>query len=247
MQYAEVKVEGYLSSFIKCFWEFKNPGASVGYTILPDGYFDLIISIQQGVPVQVMLTGIWSRPEDITVEADVHMFAIRFRPLAAEYLFRREIRTLLNTSISLPTSFWELGSLDFSNTASAVATLQQRIAAMLPPASAMDNRRLALFNAIYHQRQYSISALSEQVHWSSRQINRYFQQQYGLSLKQFIGIVRCNASYRSIAHGELASPDVYFDQSHYIKEVKRVTGLSPRLLFRNHNDRFLQLLTIKRE
>ncbi|HPX07002.1 MAG TPA: hypothetical protein PLC17_13775, partial [Tenuifilaceae bacterium] len=71
------------------------------------------------------------------------MFAIRFRPLAAEYLFRREIRTLLNTSISLPTSFWELGSLDFNNAARAAATLQQRIAAMLPPASAMDNRRLA--------------------------------------------------------------------------------------------------------
>ncbi|MGK4569042.1 hypothetical protein [Flavobacterium sp. 3HN19-14] len=47
----------------------------------------------------------------------------------------------------------------------------------------------------------SVTALSERVGWSSRQMNRYFSQQFGLSLKSYCNILRFRASLAHIARG----------------------------------------------
>ena len=78
-----------------------------------------------------------------------------------------------------------------------------------------------LFELIYQDGTKSVSELSEKVFWSSRQINRYFNQQFGFSLKEFIKIVRCNAAYKDISNGKLSPQTDYFDQAHFIKEVKK--------------------------
>jgi AraC-like DNA-binding protein len=67
---------------------------------------------------------------------------------------------------------------------------------------------------------------------------------FGLSLKEYLNIIRSNQTFKDIANKKLAPQNKYFDQSHFIKEIKRYTGVTPTELSRNENDRFLQLLTI---
>jgi AraC-like DNA-binding protein len=62
-------------------------------------------------------------------------------------------------------------------------------------------------------------------------------------LKSFLNIVRCNSSYKDISKGNLFPSENYFDQAHFIKEIKRYTGTTPSKLFKNENVRFLQLAT----
>ena len=98
---------------------------------------------------------------------------------------------------------------------------------------------------IYSVRNHSVSEISQKVHWSSRQINRYFNNQFGISLKAFQSIVRCYETYKDIARGELFPEKNFYDQAHFIKEIKKYTGATPTELKKNENDQFLQLLTIK--
>ena len=109
--------------------------------------------------------------------------------------------------------------------------------------NAIDNRKLKLFEFVYQHQLKTVSEISTQIFWSSRQINRYFNSQFGIPLKEFLKIVRCNATYQEISNGNLKPQNDFFDQAHFIKEIKKYTGATPKELHKNKNDRFLQLST----
>jgi len=90
----------------------------------------------------------------------------------------------------------------------------------------------------------SVKELSEKVFWSSRQINQYFNQQFGMSLKAYCNILRFQASLSQIKEGKLFPQLNFYDQSHFIKEIKKHSGVSPKELYKNENSRFLQFLVI---
>ena len=84
--------------------------------------------------------------------------------------------------------------------------------------------------------------ISQRINWGERQINQYFNNQFGLSLKAYCNILRFQASLAHINNGQLFPQLNYYDQSHFIKEIKRLSGASPKELFKNENNRFLQFL-----
>ncbi|MCL9806563.1 helix-turn-helix domain-containing protein [Flavobacterium amniphilum] len=242
MTYREIKPTGFLNHFIQSFWEY-NSTETVEHTIIPDGYFDLIAEYENDSLQLVKLTGVWTSPIAVSIPESTRIFAVRFKLLAAEYLFQQEIKSILNTSKELPLSFWNIDSYqtdDFEKFASDITNQLQNAISHLKE---IDNRKLKLFDLIYGNHNLSVTGLSENIHWSSRQINRYFNQQFGCSLKTFLNVVRCNSSYELISGGNLSPTDDYFDQAHFIKEIKKHTGTTPGELFKNENDRFLQLST----
>jgi AraC-like DNA-binding protein len=109
----------------------------------------------------------------------------------------------------------------------------------------IDERKRKLFNLIYAaQGSITIKELSESVHWSSRQINRYFNQWFGLSLKAYCNILRYRASFKQISEGKLFPEQNFTDQAHFIKAVKRYSGVTPKELAKNADDRFIQFSTL---
>ena len=108
MNYQEILPEGFLSNFIKYFWKYKHTQDDIEYTILPDACFDLLADFENGVLKNVILTGIWTKPVKIKVTKGTTLLAVRFKIIAAEYLFKREIKSILNTMVSLPTKFWNI-------------------------------------------------------------------------------------------------------------------------------------------
>src|SRR6187551_2773962 len=102
-----------------------------------------------------------------------------------------------------------------------------------------------LFDLIYSSNgSLPVKELSDKVFWSSRQINRYFNEQFGISLKAYCNILRFRASFSHIKDGKLFPHENFADQSHFIKEVKKLSGVSPKELKRNQNDRFIQFSTL---
>ncbi|MCL1672597.1 helix-turn-helix domain-containing protein [Elizabethkingia ursingii] len=243
MKYKEIIPDGFLTSFIHSFWEYETGGADFEHTIIPDGYFDLIAKFEQGILTSINLTGIWTKPVDVKIPKSTKIFAIRFKLIASEYLFQYEIKTILNTTKELPLTFWNIHTYRSDNFEKFVCEIFGRLESSITYLKEIDNRKLKLFELAYSKKNLSVSELSENVFWSSRQINRYFSQQFGFSLKEFLNIIRCNASYKDIAKGNLYPDDNFFDQSHFIKEIKKHTGATPGELSRNHNARFIQLIT----
>jgi hypothetical protein len=109
--YSETKISGALSPYVQSLWTSETFDEIVENTILPDGSFDLIIQIEKEEIKSVKLTGLWTQPIDIKTEKNTKRLAIRFMPLAAEYLFDLDFKNLLNTAATLPHSFWNLDQL----------------------------------------------------------------------------------------------------------------------------------------
>ncbi|MFI6689993.1 helix-turn-helix domain-containing protein [Streptomyces sp. NPDC050485] len=177
---------------------------------------------------------------------------ITLAPWAAYRLFRIPMHELSNR-------VWELSDLpgDLGGGLSAAlvaesdwrrrfALLDTELAALWsagpshapPVASAW--RRLA-----QHPGALSMAQLAHEVGWSQSQLERRFLEQIGVTPKTAARIMRLRRSLRLLTDGhstaEVALLAGYYDQAHFSREFKKMTGFPARLLRRHReNSEFIQ-------
>lgn len=237
-----VKPTPSISFFVESFWMLYNrSGEGKNVVILPDGRIDLFFSRSATEPFHVSLMGLSTQPEQVTIAAGTLVFAVSFNLPATEYIFHRTIEA--DKAEFLPVDFWGFSSEDLSEFNQFCNKATQKILDLLP--ADIDNRKQQLFELLYASNgAITVKELAEKVFWSSRQMNRYFNQQYGISLKAYSDILRFRASFQHISEGKLFPEQNFADQSHFIKAVKKLSGVSPSALHRNPNGRFVQFSTL---
>lgn len=246
LQYKIVKPEKPLSDFVDSFWCMQNLSDNGRKTIgLPDGRIDLFLFKSAKEPFQITLIGAETRHyEQGEIKSNSVIFAISFKFLAVEYILRQPIADIVNNGKDLPLHFWDFHEDDLQDFDLFVAKAIQKILSLLP--KEIDERKRRLFELIYETKgTITVKELSEKVCWNSRQINRYFNHQFGISLKAYCNIIRFRASLEHIANGQLFPEANFFDQNHFIKEVKKFSGVVPKELSKNQNDKFILLSAIK--
>jgi len=234
-----------LADFVESMGTFHNAAdEAIEVVILPDGRIDLFFWQSASEPFQVILVGLETFPEKRSIPPHTRTFVISFKPLAIEYILQTSIANLLNSAKNLPNHFWDFDESDLKDFDSFYRKASQKLTVLLP--HKIDERKHKLFDLIYASKgEMSVKELSENVGWSSRQINRYFNQQFGLSLKAYCTILRFRASLEHIAHGKLFPELNFTDQNHFIKEIKKFSGVVPKELSENKNDRFILLSVLK--
>ncbi|WP_419210888.1 DUF6597 domain-containing transcriptional factor [Maribacter sp. X9] len=244
LTYKVAKPDKSLFEFVENFWMLHNPtNSDKQVVILPDGRVDVFFTESETDPFHITLLGIGTSPEQSTIKANRTTFAISFKPLATEYILKKSISHLLNKGENLPDNFWGFSTIDLKDFDLFCQKATQQIETLLP--KEVDTRKQKLFDSIYSSNgAFSVAELSEKACWSSRQINRYFNHQYGISLKTYCNILRFRASFQHIKDGQLFPEQNFADQAHFIKEVKRLAGVNPKQLTQNQNDRFIQFSTL---
>ncbi len=236
-----------LSHFVESFWMLDNPSENKEAVLLPDGRIDLIFSESSTEAFHVVLLGIGTLPEQVTIAEKTKIFAVSFNLLASEYILHQRISGLLNSAKILSCDFWNFNADDFNDFEKFCKKISLKIKEELSTQK-IDERKVRLFDLIYSSRgSLSVKVLSEKVVWSERQINRYFNQQFGISLKAYCGILRFRASFQHIKEGKLFPEENFSDQSHFIREVKKLSGFLPKQLSLNKNDRFIQFSVLPRK
>ncbi|MBT2621214.1 AraC family transcriptional regulator [Chryseobacterium sp. ISL-6] len=236
-----------LKDFVESFWMLDNPSENKEVVLLPDGRIDIIFSQSPTEPFHIVLLGIGTHPEEVVIAEKTKTFAISFNLLATEYILHESVSDLLNYAKNLPIDFWEFSANDISDFDQFCIKASKKIEGELSNQK-IDERKRKLFDLIYSSNgAIPIKELSEKVIWSERQINRYFNQQYGISLKAYCGILRFRASFKHIKEGKLFPEQNFSDQSHFIKEIKRLSGFLPKELSQNKNDRFIQFSVLPKK
>ncbi|RYY56144.1 MAG: AraC family transcriptional regulator [Chitinophagaceae bacterium] len=244
-QYKFIEPPEELADFVENIGMFGNSsGEAKEIVIIPDGRIDLFFSRSHSGPFHVMLMGLETEPEQRTIAPHTLTYSISFKPLGVEYLLSTTIASILNTAKELPDRFWDFGESDLTNFDTFSNKARLVLTAMIP--DQVDERKRQLFQLVYASHgEMSVKELSEKVFWSSRQINRYFNQLLGLSLKTFCKILRFRESLKHIADGRLFPELNFADQNHFIKEVREFSGVVPKELAKNKNDRFVLLSVMK--
>jgi AraC-like DNA-binding protein len=246
--YEEINTDELLTDFVKRFWKFSNPTTEKQhYTILPDGYFDLVVKITNNTIESISLFGLCTKELEVVIPENTTVFGVCFKPLATEYILKQNIVDTLNTYKDLESNFWNISNIPFDNFQKWTEAITTQMYSELKNGKLIDERKQNVFNFLFQSNgSLTIQELSSKVFWNSRQINRYFNERFGLSLKAYSNILRCFASYTQIREGDLFPNADFYDQSHFIKEIKKHTGVNPTELHKNKNDRFLQFSTLPR-
>ncbi|KMQ62971.1 transcriptional regulator [Chryseobacterium angstadtii] len=242
-----IKPDSSLDSFVENIGMFHNPSdEDKEVVVMPDGRVDLFFIRNGEEPFSVFLIGLETAPEQRTIPPGTLAFVVSFRPIAVEYILQTSIADLLNTGQNLDPHFWNMHPDDFQNLEQFSRKISQKITDRIPEKT--DERKRKLLELIYSSNgEMPVKELSEKTGWSSRQINRYFSQQFGISLKAYCTILRFRASLEHIAEGKLFPELNFTDQNHFIKEIKKFSGVIPKELSKNKNDRFILLSVMKQK
>lgn len=246
MIYKEFQPDKLLTDFVKNYWWFDNStNQQLDFTILPDGCFDLIVSFDRYTQDEISLTGLWTKQVEVSIEPNRQLFGIRFKLLAVDYILQQSISSFSDSEQVKENHFWQLDKISFKDLESVIEKVNKIMLSILGSQKGIDSRKQKLFNLLYQTNgAQTVEQYSHQVFWTSRQINRYFKDRFGIPLKSYCKILKCFASFKHIKKGQLYPEQNYFDQSHFIKDLKKHTGNNPTELFENKNDRFLQLATM---
>jgi AraC-like DNA-binding protein len=234
-----------ISHFVHSFWMLENnSGKDIPSTLLPNGMVDVTLMKMNSENWKMLVRGIDTIPGRVTIIAGTKMFSIGLKLLAVEYLLGGSIKDVLNVGKNISNDFWQFEEDDMNSLESFCNKATQKIKTV--STEGIDNRKKKLFELIYSSHgSMTVKELSGKVYWSSRQINRYFNQQFGISLKTYCSILRFGTSFKHISEGKLFPEQNFTDQNHFIKEIKKYAGVTPKELSKNKDGRFIDITAIK--
>jgi AraC-like DNA-binding protein len=247
IEYREMPPPAALAAFVESFWMLVNHAdTEQPMVLIPDGRIDVFFSHSATAPYQVTLRGLDTRPSAQVVPPRRPVFAISWKLLAAEYLLSVRLADLLESGCQLAPDYLGMSESDLLDFDGFCAKAAIQIEQQLP--TEIDARKRKLFDLLYASNgALTVEALADAAGWSSRQINRYFTQMFGLSLKAYCTILRFRAALPQLKAGRLFPEENFTDQAHFIREIKKYAGVVPKELARNKDDRFIQLSALPKK
>jgi len=243
--YREFTPDSRLKDYIKAYWYFNIRTNSLKpIDILPDGCFDLLIIIQNKQIVNTRLTGVWNQSVTVNYTDDTEVIGIRFKPLSIGSLFNFEVEGYVNQSMDFFLYDIHLNSQIILDSLSClpdllVSYLNACFLKILLPHKT-DLRLKKCFDLVEASTGcVSVKNISDTIGLSTRQLHRHVTRMIGIGLKDYAKIIRFKNTLSAIRNNP-SDYQCYYDQSHFIRDVKQFTGLTPDKLALNENDRFVQ-------
>lgn len=246
--YREIEPSKELKDFIHSFWMHKNLTDKPNrITIFPDSYFKIVITTRDQKVIAYFMTGLWTDEKEVIIPPKATSFGCRLKILAPEFLLNREVASIIQKYQQLELQYLNIDKFDLSNFETVVDQWQRELL-KLKPSKKIQGNKLRLSQLLDQQKgNITAAEVSNQIYWTNRQINRYLNKYVGVSLKKYLNIQKCYQSYLQIREGHFFPEEGFFDQPHFIREIKKHTGETPTSLHQHQNDRFIQLKRINKK
>ena len=260
MNYETYPTSPDLAPLVKCYWslEFQASPILKKQTIVPDGCMELIVHVgdlyQQFLPdgsriiqPRSFVFGQLSRSLEIAPTGRTGIIAARFHPDGFTHMTPIALVEMENKAVALDELFGEAGIqleqniLDAANTLERIELLEAFILSRLNIPEAIDRVvKSSVDLLVTMEGQVNVERIAGQLNVNRRQLERKFSTTVGLSPKQLSKIIRLQATLKKLNQDpetnltDLAYQYGYFDQSHFIKDFKEFTGISPKQFFAEH-------------
>lgn len=254
MEYRTFEPNGDLTALIKCYWTLESPkkDAPERQTIVPDGCMEMIFHsgdlyrqvTETGdriIQPRCFVIGQLTRPLEIEPTGTTGIFSVRFRPNGFFPFASVPIKELENRAVPLEELFASAG-LEIEHRILSAGTTPERIRCIedflterLNDAATIDRIVASTVDTIMTANgQLSVDEISRKSRINRRQLERKFSSMIGLSPKQLSRTIRLQATLKMILNNSLpnltavAYEGDYYDQAHFTKEFKELTGLTPK-------------------
>lgn len=254
MTYHELQPSQQLKPFVKCYFLFESePETEFEDTVFPGGHMEIIFNLGnafwqswQGetfsTTPKVELWGQLTTPLKVRTKGSNTMLGIRFHAHAASLILREDVLTFNNKISNLEDILGNASKhlhqrlLETSATPERILLLENFLLNRLAiqeskgSTSRVVDRIIAEMATInFSERVESIAA---RYGITSRYLQKLFLQHTGITPKTYCKINRFQYSLKQLSNKEsslaaVAHDSGYFDQSHFIREFKAFTGITP--------------------
>ncbi|MDJ1506959.1 helix-turn-helix transcriptional regulator, partial [Xanthocytophaga agilis] len=243
-----------LATLIKCYWTLENPKEDTPkkQTIVPDGCMEMIFHYgdlykqytEQGnciVQPKCFVIGQLTRPLEIEPMGETGIFSVRFHPNGFLPFATIHVKKMENTAIPLGQLFGNAGKEIEQNILNAHTALERIkltesfLLNRLTEVTTIDYVvKSTLETILSASGQLSINEVSKQTTINRRQVERKFSSAIGLSPKQISKMIRLQSILKMLLNKQftnltsLAYENEYYDQAHFTKDFKELTGFTPK-------------------
>jgi len=254
MNYQTFEPSDDLTSFIKCYWTLEDPKKQTPekQTIVPDGCMEMIFHYRDLfrqyienkssiIQPRCFIIGQLTRPLEIEPIGETGIFSVRFHPEGFLPFSTIPIKEMENTTVSLEKLFGKEGSvmeqtvLKANSTIERIKLVETFLLNRLADTKTVDQIvKTTVETILMTKGQLSIGEISKQTSTHRRQLERKFSESIGLSPKQLSKTIRLQATLKMLLNKKftsltaLAYESEYYDQAHFIKDFKDLTGFTPK-------------------
>lgn len=262
MDYQTFQPHLHLASLISCYWTLEVPADhnSQKQRIVPDGCIEMAFILGDDIKrytsgnqfilqPRAMVLGQTIEPFYIEPTGYVNTFAIRFYPYGFANFVTEPIKNLANKETPLGLLFDATIASELEQKIIKAKDAEERIDIVeefflerLNDQSTVENIVKRTVDALLLAKgNTSIKTILQEDLSKRRQLERKFVKQIGVSPKQLGKLIRLQTALKMLINKEeesltsIAYKSEYYDQSHFIKDFKELTGTNPKEFLGNEN------------
>lgn len=254
MNYQTFEPDRELETLVKCYWTLESPEEkeTQKQTIVPDGCMEMIFHYGDAyiqhmangsrlVQPKSFVIGQLTRPLEIEPTGSTGIFSIRFHPGGFEPFASLPIKEMENTAVPLVKLYGKDGQeieekiLEAESSRERINLIEDFLLSRLAVSQRLDSIVKSTVETILTANgQLSVEEISRQTKINRRQLERRFSAAIGLSPKQLSKTIRLQSTLKILLNKKftslttLAYHGEYYDQAHFIKDFKELTGFTPK-------------------
>ncbi len=263
MQFQFFQPSGYLSNYIRnyCLMQSEPHESDMTERVIPIDGVQIMFHYKEPFAVynpdntvsrqpRSIISGLSNSFSDVSTSGAVGVIFVRFNTAGACNFFRFPLSEIENRSIDLSDVFYKEIRIveellyDQKSHEQKIKIIEDFLSSRFSPVPVYDCA--VLINAIglirKNKGRVNTPYLAEKLSVTGKTLERKFSGYLGKTPKQFIRLIRFQQTLKDISINkdldltEYAYNNGYFDQSHFIKDFKAFTGLTPGEFIRKYPD-----------
>lgn len=240
IEYTEYTIKE-LENYCMCIWTMKSKKIfdnTISNNILPDACIDLIIDF---VNNKICFAGFSKETEKFKLNKKIDYMGVRLKPSIFYWIYNIEAYKIMDNEIPFNNiekeiSLYEI--LDLKSTDERIEYLKKYL--LQKTNNKTKTQFLEIVEELYkNPKQQSVIDIAERMGYNQRHLYRLFKVNFGVSPKVLLNILRLHLCLTLILEENMNLLDItnlcgFYDQSHFIREIKKYTGISPLKIIENY-------------
>lgn len=233
IDYREYKFEE-IDSFCMCIWTMKSKNYAnreAKNNILPDACIDIVIDF---VACNICFAGFSKETMCLHLDKKIDFMGARLRPGAFFSLFKVSADKVMDQPIEFEAIDTDDEFLQILNSGNGDERLDIFVSYLKRKANNIEDfSYIRLVDMLYGKpEEKRVLELAKIVGYDDRHLRRLFKKHFGVSPRVLLNIMRLHLCLTLLLDKKRSLDEVmgicgFYDQSHFIKEIKRYTGFSP--------------------
>lgn len=240
IEYKEYDVKE-LENYCMCIWTMKSKRTldkKISNNILPDACIDIVIDFSNNT---ICFAGFSKETKDFKLDKKIDYMGVRLKPSIFCLLFNISADKIMDNEIpfnDIEKEFSINKILNLENTNERIKYLKKYLLQKTKEKKEM--LFVELVDKLYENpKEQSVSDIAKELGYNERHLYRVFKINYGISPKVLLNILRLHLCLTLILEKHINLIDIanlcgFYDQSHFIKEIKKYTGISPLKLIEDY-------------